>query len=391
MLLIIIRELAKVSWVVIIPELSKSSNLFLLYFFSLQLIFAIVQGSLSDHFCRKKSLIICFAAISIGQIFLFGALKWSWLLWIGLGIDGCLGNVPPIARAALVETGFLNNPKKALGLSFAVLAPPWIMSIFLPQVQATYLILTVFGLLILGLFLTICLFKDERDLDPHRHLSMLKSTTYNYKGIKKIAPFFKWLSGFAKTELKGIFKAFLLRAVFLIYISFIISQTAYEIIFYYLDFVNIREEEAIIILIMLIAFMIGSLTQVFTKCNQGKAILLGYALSALSIPVGYFVSFLPLPPFLMKIALYGPITFAAGFYIPAIYSWVSLKYQAHHRGKVLGILDSIQTLGDMLGAFVLSIWQLKNFFYEEVPSAIFFVVAFYLFYRTFKMKKSSQS
>lgn len=382
--LIIIRELAKVSWVIIVPELTSSPNLFFSYFFSLQLIFAIVQGSLSDHFCRRKSLILAFSAISIGQFFLFGALKWQWLLWVGLGIDGCLGNVPPIGRAALIDVNFLNSPKKALGWSFVVLAPPWMLSILIPKFPPELLIIGVLLLTILGLILTTLYFQDKRDLDPHGHLIILKNTLTNNLGLKKISLVFKWLFNFFKLEFKAILSAFLIKACLLAYISFILAQSAYEIIFYYLDFISIREEEGIIIMIMLISFMLGSLTQVLTKYKQERIVLIGYVLSALSIPFGYLMSYVHLSPDLMKIILFGPITYAAGFYIPAIYTFVSMRYKTHDRGKVLGILDSIQTLGDMIGAFMLLVWRQKKLFNEELPSLFLFLLAFYFFFRLIK-------
>lgn len=379
--LIIIRELAKVSWVIIIPELTSSPNLFFSYFFTLQLFFAIIQGSLSDHFCRRKSLIIAFCAISIGQFFLFGALKWEWLLWVGLGIDGCLGNVPPIGRAALIDINFLNNPKKALGWSFVVLAPPWILAILIPKFPPYFLITGVFLLTILGLILTVFRFQDKRDLDPHGHLTNLQRGLESKLGFKKIPLIFIWLLKFFRKEFKAVLSAFLVKACLLAYVSFILAQSAFEIIFYYLDFVSIREEEGIIIVIMLASFMLGSLTQVLIKYKQGRIVLIGYILSALSIPFGYLMKFIHLSPEIMKIVLFGPITYAAGFYIPAIYTFVSMRYKTHDRGKVLGILDSIQTLGDMIGAFVLVVWRQSGFFIEELPSFFLFILAFYFFFR----------
>ena len=98
--------------------------------YGLQFFASTIQGGMSDYFCRKKSLIVGFVAICLGQLFFLLAFKHGYFLVLTVLLYGFLGNITPIARAALVDTGFKNDFRTSVGLSTIAIAVGWVAMMY---------------------------------------------------------------------------------------------------------------------------------------------------------------------------------------------------------------------------------------------------------------------
>jgi len=114
-------ELASIFRFSVLPSLKLPINpLWLIFFlFFLQFFFAPLQGSFSDNYCRRKSLIISFSAIFLGLLVvsaydIFGLPS----LILGIFLIGTLGNADVISRAALIDVNKSKSRRYLIGVSF---------------------------------------------------------------------------------------------------------------------------------------------------------------------------------------------------------------------------------------------------------------------------------
>jgi hypothetical protein len=297
-----------------------------------------IQGSFSDHYCRKKSLIFALFAVIAAQSLILAGVSVSgssavsattfFLLLCGFLIDGIFGNVATIARAALVDSAFLGSIRKALGYSFALIGLPWIL-IFSVKLPLEAVIAITLALNLIALALVSYKFSDNRD-EKAIHPFTLKNEVSSFLKIFKSAPF-----------VIGV-------------LAFLVSEIGFEFIFLYETDIVQDGQMAFIYPLFGLGFSCGSLFQSFVSIslkNMKGIILLGFAASFVSILINPIFFYFQGESDLSSIDWARGASILAttsGFYFPSIFALFSHYFKTHQQGKIFGFLESTLNLGEMI-------------------------------------------
>lgn len=363
-----------------IPIILGSNIAYLLFILSIsQLLAAPIQGSLSDHYCRKRSLLFATFAVIGGQILILSGistpdhstLAFAFLL-TGFLLDGCLGNVTTIARAALIDSNYLGSPRKALGYSFILIGLPWIIVFFFHS-KLNLSISTSIALNVIS-FVTIYLyFLDQKDKGKE---SKTSSLTHDFNA------FFKFFN--SKIFLFGTF-------------AFLISEMGFNFMFLFESEIFRNRTASFIYPLFGLGFSCGALFQNLVevpKQNMKGIILLGFAVSIFSIVIlpifFYFQDGSSFNDEFIWTQGASILAAAAGFYFPTLFALLSQNHPIHEQGKVFGFLESVQTLGEV--AVTILLFSFHSYITQNtvvICSAFLFTVAFLIFKLFFNEKPNS--
>ncbi len=311
----------------------------------LQMICAPVQGTLSDLYCRRKGLLIAVAGVLVSCLFILSGLllcedpkKEIWVFVVGIAIDAVFGNSNTIGRAALIDSRFAGDARKALGYSFMAQGLPWVVVFaycwFLPDL---YMFMVVLNLLCL--ILCFFYFEDKRDEDPLREQRLF------WARMKKLfslfySPTFRWAI-----------------------IAFLISQIGFEYFFFHEDHhISLRVSRFVFTLLGF-GYFSGAFLQNFIEVqtqNLRKVVLAGFWISIFGfaiIPVFFHMgcNFFGNPQEILE-GVAALLMMAAGFYFPSLYTLFSKGRPIHEQGKLFGFLESIQNLSEVIPPLLVLLW-----------------------------------
>lgn len=314
---------------------------------TLQIIFASIFGYVSDKNYRKLVLLL-----TIGMsIISIPLIKYNFF-WIAIIIDGIFCNITPIARAAYCDANPLINRTKLMTNSFIAQAIPWIILCWNNNVIKNYLYPISLFLAFLSLISIIILYKDTAN--------------------KALQPIIK--------EIKDLKAKYFNRIFIKLAIAFILLEITYQIMPYFSEaHFNINNLQKAY-LFLGIGIALGCSYHKFIKVsNHLRAINLiilgGLTLFFLEFLASYFTDkqyFIPLNIYLL-------FSFLGGLYWPLIYAVFSEKAKMHEEGLIFGLLDSLQSVAEVIPPFIM-IWE-KNEKLGYFPFFLLLVVAFYLTYK----------
>lgn len=363
---VFVGEVGVASIIYLTSSFTSHPEIIFISVYLLQFVFSIVQGGISDHSCRKKSLIFAFCAILFGQLFFLLAFKYFWMISITVLLYGLLGNVTPISRAALVDTHLKNDFRLSVGLSTVAIALGWVLMMYAAYFFAPFTVcLIVTSLCLLSIGLTFFLI-DKADLDE-------------YSGPKKLV--------------KAIKKDLLVLASLLRHswvswamLGYLIAETAFYQVFArgkaQIDNPDVR----FVITTWVIGYCAGVFLEkiILRNGSEKTGMVLGALISIASMVALIFITVgkCKAPVFLISTNTFFALGF--GFFIPCLFSLISKKHGVHVQGKIYGLIDSVDSLA--LGIAILIIYLSKTFpvSYLKISSLFFMVFAFFCFVMTIK-------
>src|SRR3989304_8300348 len=127
---IFVYSLAKAGIILIFPAIIKEvAAFYFLLAFALEAICSPIQGSISDRFSRKTSLVVALCGLALGQLFLFFSFQVSSLFLLpAIMFHSMLGNVDVISRAALIDVAFHIDRRKLIGWAWIIQLLPFILT-----------------------------------------------------------------------------------------------------------------------------------------------------------------------------------------------------------------------------------------------------------------------
>lgn len=295
--------------------------------YALQLFFATFQAGASDHYCRRKSLIFALVIILIAQGFFFFTFKGDvWPIFVTVFLYGALGNITPIARAALVDTELKKDFRLSIGLSTVAIALGWIAMLiaahFLKPIQVCSIV-TIMA--IIGLAFLIWFFKDPRDL---KHMKGGFSLLQEVKGISKLVKH-KWF--------------------FFGLMGYFVAEVAFYQIFCF-DEGNLSNPDVrFIVTTWVIGYCIGVLVQTFGIKNERFGIMSGSYISIFSILLLVLFNLLNIRGGFMITLFNFLFSFGFGFFVPCVFAFASKRFSPHLQGKLYGLIDATDALGILCG------------------------------------------
>lgn len=283
-----------------------------------QVCFSYIFGLISDKYCRKKTLVFTLAASLVSL-----ALIQNQFFWLALIVDGILGNVTPVAKAAYCDVHIVSRRVPNILNTFIAQAIPWIIFplVFL-NTDSSFYLYTMVAISVASLILSITLFNDFRDKNQIE------------KSI--IVRFFKKYSRSPFVE---------------VVLAFIIINTAWWSILYYKES---HYQEIVLqkhfMLVLGIAFLAGCLLSKYLKFKAKPALFLSFLFLFMLIAFDWIISYTLNKPQKVSSNLFLYIALIGGVLIPNLYCLFGENARTHEQGSVFGFLDGVQTLSEFLGA-----------------------------------------
>lgn len=329
-----------------------------------------IQGGLSDYYCRKKSIIFAMLINLISSVFFV-----LWLLWhnvvyliIYILMLGVAGNVAPIAVSA-----FKDITKKFMNFRFFVC-----MSLFYYFVgdysyvvskkflEPNLLLIIAFALLILCTILIFLTFKDVKDREFPKRLSIKEEFKYIYHNFLKHKYFMMGLIGYFFLEIS--LYQFAFRAE--VFDGFLSRIAPIE---------------------MIAGGFLGIIFLKFSKINDEK--VFGYAIGASFL---CFLFLLMAEIFHLTNDIYSiALMLFFGFNYSLVYSCVfclfTRKRHHHDHGKVFGMIESMDSISYL--AAIAIVFFLKKISVQNIwlISLIFIIISILFFLGFFKHEKKVPS
>ncbi|NRA89714.1 MAG: MFS transporter [Simkaniaceae bacterium] len=287
----------------------------------LQVIFATFFGLISDRFCRKKIVVLGLISSLISVVLLEKGFYWS-----AVFINGILGNVEPIARAAYCDVQVHHKMEPNILNTFLMLPIPYIVLSFNYHLFSDYAFNFIIIFATIVLFLFTILFKDRRDAESRKEafaaLKTLKAKYFNLPSMGLLAAFYLTNSGwwiltyFAEGHLavQELLKYFFL----MIGLSFLAGAILGRIYLF-------KPEKGIPILFLAVVILL-----IFDY--------LFHVIIGNDIISSTFMHF----------------TIIGGIALPLIYAYYGNKAGVHEQGTVYGILESARSLTEFSGPMLLS-------------------------------------
>jgi len=359
---VFVGELGLAAVIYLADAISKDYSIwvfFCVYF--LQFITSTIQGGISDHFLRKKSLFISFNAVLVGQLFFLLSFKHHYMILGAIASYGFLGNITPIARAALADTELRGNFRLSVGLSTIAIATGWVLMSF-----ASYYLPPFLGCILVTILCLICNFlvryiKDPEDKIFHKNFS-LKGEFLLIKSLFKHSEISWGLTGYLIAEIA--FYQIFARGKGQIYDS----------------------KEIFIVITWVLGYIIGAVMQhfIFREGKEKSGIKYGAWISIVSMAL---LLIFTMNDFGSRILLAIPNIFFAlgfGFFIPCLFSIVSQRYEPHLQGKIYGLVDAVDSLALMIAVAINHIPSGVSVTSLMISSLILITFALFHFHMTFR-------
>lgn len=336
---------------------------FAVYF--LQFITSTIQGGISDHSLRKKSLIVAFNAVLIGQIFFLLAFKHHFMLIGAIALYGFLGNITPIARAALADTELRDNFRLSVGLSTIAIAVGWVLMAF-----AAYYMQPFIGCILVTVLCFACNFFVRYIKDP------------------KDKPFYEPFS--IRNELSVITSLFKHPEIYWGLGGYFIAEVAFYQIFARGKGQVHDPQVRFIVTTWVAGYILGAVLQhfIFRARKEKAGIMWGSCISiAAMLFLIIFTTFDVENRILLALAN-ASFAFGFGFFIPCVFSIVSQRYKPHLQGKIYGLIDSIDSLALVIAVWINHMPSKFSLTTLMTTSLILTVIALFCFFMTMRRSES---
>ncbi|MBS0628735.1 MAG: MFS transporter [Verrucomicrobia bacterium] len=389
----IISDIICENFMVIVNDGQKHfiATLLLFVFLFFQIFFSPIQAGISDS-GRKKGLIISLSISMISVISIYlninQTLPFVLVLFIATGLKGIWGNTLPISWAAIADTQSENN-RGSYALASGAYAVSYLILIVLYNysISQTILSYSVLALLIISLLLAIFRFRDLEDLKIEKDLE-IEEAKNRLKGIKKHALVFWIVFKKEKFKILNSIKDRATRQALLAYLLWSIS--IYSILVSQIDLRGASFKSNHIAMAMMIGYLIGVAILKLKSVNLAS--------DSKIIKLGYYISFFSLIPFFLAFPFISDITILLGlcyflhalgnsFLSPAFLSFMSKENPKHEQGKILGLIESADTLAFMTSIVFVMIY---NYFQLSLLTLIcfsFLSFAFsFIYYKRFKIQ-----
>lgn len=327
----------------------------------LQFFTSTIQGGVSDHSLRKKSLLVAFNAVFIAQIFFLLAFKYPIMLIGAVIFYGFLGNITPIARGALADTELRSNFRLSMGLSTNAIALGWVLMAF-----ASFYLSPLIGCILVTVLCFGCNFlvryiKDPEDKPLHETFSL-------------------------KNELSVIKSLFKHSEIFWGMLGYLIAEVAFYQIFARGKGEVNDPRVRFIITTWVGGYVLGAVSQhyIFRKKQEKLGIIWGAGISIAAMIFLIFFTIFGVNGKALLAITNGSFALGFGFFIPCVFSIVSERYPLHLQGKIYGLIDAVDSLALMIAVGINHLPFEFNLVTLMTSSLVFSVGALYCFFMTIK-------
>lgn len=335
---------------------------FLVYF--LQFVSSTIQGGISDHSNRRISLIIAFNAVLVGQIFFLLAFQHHYLLWGAIASYGLLGNITPIARAALADTELKDNFRLSVGLSTIAIALGWVLMAF-----ASYYMSAFLGCILVTVLCFACNFlvrhiKDPKDR-PHREPFSLKHEFSVISSLFKHPEIYWGLLGYFIAEIA--FYQIFARGKGQVYdpkVRFIVTT-------------------------WVLGYVMGAVLQhfLFRKHKERSGIFWGSCISITAMVCLIIFTASDFGNTTVLAITNASFALGFGFFIPCLFSIVSQRYKSHLQGKIYGLVDAVDSLALMIAVAINHVPVKFDLSILMTSSLILTLAALFFFFLTMRWSR----
>jgi len=175
--------------------------------------------------------------------------------------------------------------------------------------------------------------------------------------------------------------------------AFLLLQVAFQIV--YLKQENLYSmkdafKEAEFTLIFAIAFLLGTIGQIFVPFVNKRTLRFALLTAVLALGLGIIFEFKVFSEIsiLHPILSFGFFTLAVGIYLPRLFCFYAERTKLHEHGLVFGVLESIMVLAEVVVSVVLHIkFQL---IYAELIGVILFLFGYVMIeYELFRRRHKS--
>jgi len=152
------------------------------------------------------------------------------------------------------------------------------------------------------------------------------------------------------------------------FFAFLLAEIAWQLVFLFQDQIMPRGLESIYMIIFAVGFFLGIVFQIRYKFTDKRGILIGLLFSILPLLIAASSDYFNMgDSWIQPVLGYGVFTFGSGVYLPCVFSFYSKWHALHEQGKILGLLDAVQTLAEIIASVILFILR-AGFGVEEIGS-----------------------
>lgn len=330
---------------------------FAVYF--LQFITSTIQGGISDHSLRKKSLLVAFNAVLIGQIFFLFAFKHDFMLIGAVALYGFFGNITPIARAALADTELRDNFRLSVGLSTMAIALGWVFMAFASYYMPPFIGCILVTALCFACNLLVRYVKDPEDQPIHEPFSI-------------------------KNEISVIGSLFKHPEILWGLAGYLIAEIAFYQIFARGKGQVNDPQVRFIVTTWVIGYVLGAVLQhyIFRKDKEKAGIIWGGCISIFAMLFLIIFTTLGVESNGLLAITNASFALGFGFFIPCIFSIVSQRYKPHLQGKIYGLVDAVDSLALMIAVAINHMPSKFSLITLMTTSLILAVAALFCFFMT---------
>ncbi|NGX33719.1 MAG: hypothetical protein K1060chlam1_00060 [Candidatus Anoxychlamydiales bacterium] len=325
-----------------------------------------IQGGLSDYYCRKKSIVFAMLINLVASVFFV-----FWLLWhnvvyliIYILMLGIAGNVTPIAVSAFkdITRKFMNFRFFVCMSLFYYFVGDYSQVVSKNFLEPNTLLIIAFALVILCTILVFFIFKDIKDRELPKRLSIREEFVYIYHNFLKHKYFIMGVIGYFFLEI-SLYQFAFRSEVFDGFLSKVapiemISGAFLGMIF--LKFSKISDEKVFIYAIgaTFFCFLFLLLSQIFHLTNPIYSI-------ALMLFFGFNYSLV----------------------YSCVYCLFTRKRHHHDHGKIFGIIESMDSLSYLVAIVIVYFLQKVSPQTIWLISLVFIIISIIFFLRFLKHDK----
>lgn len=335
--------------------------LLLFSFMGLQILFSPIQAAFSD-LGRKNALVISitFSLLSLLIIYLFLTNLFPYLiiLFFAVLMKGTWGNTIALSWAAIADTQD-KNYRPSYALSSGVYAVSYLILICLHDLTVNKYVLFFSTAIILFIAYILCIiaFKDSEDktVKKNEEIDRVRNSS---RGLTKYFRIFFATFNSEKQEIITEVKKKPTMKALLAYLLWSISM--YSILISQIDLHRGDDVRTHIAIAMMIGYLSGV---VILRLKQVKSIG-----DNIIMKWGYLISFFSLIPYFIAYPFFGNDNCILGicyflhalgnaFLSPALLTIVTKEKPHHKRGKILGLVDSSDTIAFLLALVFVMIYN----------------------------------
>lgn len=333
----------------IFPLISKQTTYYLVI---VQVFFAILQATISDLFCRRKSLITSLLATGFCLFLYLLTVKLSsgFLLVVTVIFLGVLGNVVPIAWAALADISSLRSFRFTLTLSIFSIAVGAYGALIVEPILSfkTFFVVNLISLSV-GIFGSF-FFKDiKADLKNKRSVKIMKGLWNEIVHLKVLLSRPLNLLAFA---------------------SFFFSEVAFYQIFFRVEALhNNYSLNSAVPYTVAIGYSIGSWIMKIVHTNERQVAFHGIAFIIISMLLTSIFAISNILTATLFAILFTTLNIGVAIFTPSIFALISPVNQPHEQGKIFGLLDSVESCATLLSfafIFLLRNIQIQPIFFVSL-------------------------